>query len=136
MSEENRAVLTRLYDAVNKHSLDGFDDLVDDSFVEHEELPGLPPGKEGVKAFFSMLFGVFPDMQMIPDLMVAEGDITAAFVTVTGTHGGDFLGMPATGKSVSVHISDWMRIQDGKVVEHWGVMDMASLMQQLGAGAP
>lgn len=136
VSEENKAVLMQMYDAVNKHNLEGFDELIDDSFVEHEDLPGLPPGKEGVKAFFGMLFGAFPDLQMSPDLVTAEGDIAAAFVTVTGTQNGEFLGMAATGKSASVHLSDWMRIKDGKVVEHWGVMDMAALMQQLGAGAP
>jgi steroid delta-isomerase-like uncharacterized protein len=136
MSEENKAILTRLYDEVNKHSLDGFDDLMDDGFVEHEDLPGLPPGKEGVKAFFGMLYSAFPDLQMVPNFITAEGDIAAAFVTVTGTQNGEFMGMPPSGKSATVHISDWMRIKDGKVTEHWGVMDMASLMQQLGAGAP
>jgi predicted ester cyclase len=68
--------------------------------------------------------------------MVAESDLVAAFVTATGTHRGEFLGIPATNKSISVSVSDLMRVQNGKLTEHWGVTDMASLMQQLGASLP
>ncbi len=70
---------------------------------------------------------------MVPVHFIAEGDLVSAFVAVTATHSGEFMGIPATGKAVSANLTDWMRVQNGKVTEHWGVMDTAGLMQQLGA---
>jgi predicted ester cyclase len=83
-----------------------------------------------------MLLGAFPDLHMSTTHSISEGDLVAVFVTATGTHRGEFMGIPATGKAVSINMTDWMRVQNGKVTEHWGVMDMAGMMQQLGVGAP
>ena len=137
MSDENKALVKRLYDELNKGNLGVIDTLVEDNFVEHEEQPpGLPTGKEGVKALFAMLWGAFPDLHMTVEQMIAEGELVSAFVTMKGTQRGEFMGVPASGKAVSVPFSDLLRVQHGKVTEHWGVMDSAAMMQQLGAGAP
>jgi steroid delta-isomerase-like uncharacterized protein len=133
MSEVNKAVVQQLFDGVTSGNLDVFDKLLSDDFVEHEEMPGMPGGKEGVKSLFRMLRGSFPDLRMTASLIIAEGDLVSAFVTATGTHRGEFMGIPATGKSVSLNLTDWMRVQNGKVTEHWGVSDMGALMQQIGA---
>jgi steroid delta-isomerase-like uncharacterized protein len=137
VSEENKALVARLYEEISKGNLDALDTALDDSVVEHEELPpGIPPGKEGVKVFFGVVLSAFPDLTMTPNFMIAEGDLVTAFTTATGTHRGEFMGIPATGKTVTINLADYMRFRNGKVVEHWGVMDMASMMQQLGVGAP
>lgn len=131
MSEENKAVVRGMYEAINARNLAAMADLVDDSFVEHES-NGSDPSKAGVIAFFESVLGAFPDFKMVPQHLIAEGDLVGTFVTVTGTHQGEFMGIPATNKSASVGVADFMRVKDGKVTEHWGVTDMMSMMQQLG----
>jgi steroid delta-isomerase-like uncharacterized protein len=65
--------------------------------------------------------------------MVAEGDTVVTYKTFTGTHWGEFMGIPATGKRVTVRVMDFIRIRDGKVAEHWNIVDVAGLLAQLGA---
>jgi steroid delta-isomerase-like uncharacterized protein len=135
VSEENKAKARQLFEGIGAGNLGVIDALVEENFVEHEALPPeLPPGKEGVKAMFGMLRGAFPDLQVAIDQIVAEGDLVSAFVVFKGTHKGDFMGIPATGKPVAFNVSDLLRFKNGKISEHWGVMDMAGLMQQLGVG--
>jgi steroid delta-isomerase-like uncharacterized protein len=133
MSEANKALVRRLYDEINARNLGVFDAVVDDSFVEHED-NGLPPTKDGVKTFFETVLAAFPDFKMTPQQVIAESDLVSVYLTATGTHRGEFLGIPATNKSVSVNVFDLMRVQNGKITEHWGITDNASLMQQLGVG--
>jgi steroid delta-isomerase-like uncharacterized protein len=122
------------YERINTGDLAGFGDLLSDDFVEHEETPGFPPTKEGTLAFFEMLRSAFPDMKMAVDEVLADGAKTVARVTVTATHQGDFMGVPPTGKPVDTQIIDIMAFDDaGLVCEHWGVADMLTLMQQIGA---
>jgi predicted ester cyclase len=81
-----------------------------------------------------MLRAAFPDMRMNVDDLVDGGSKTVARVTFTGTHQGDFIGVPASGKQVDTQLIDIMRFDDaGLVCEHWGVSDMLTLMQQIGA---
>jgi steroid delta-isomerase-like uncharacterized protein len=122
------------YERINAGDLDGFAALLSEDFVEHEGGPGLPPTREGTLAFFKMMQGAFPDMQMSVDDLIAGTSKTVARVTFTGTHQGDFMGVPPSGKRVDVQIIDIMRFDNaGLVCEHWGVADMMSLMQQIGA---
>jgi steroid delta-isomerase-like uncharacterized protein len=138
MSHEE--TLRRCYELINDGDVDGFGDLLSDDFVEHEETPGLAPTKDGVKAFFRMYLAAFPDLRMEPVDVLPSGDKVVARVRATGTHTGEFMGMPATGKSVDVQLIDIMRFgDDGLVHEHWGVFDALAMMQQLGvvpAGPP
>ena len=80
-----------------------------------------------------MLITGFPDMHASIDLLVAEGDIVVGRMTTTGTHTGDFMGMPASGKSFSMSEIHIVRIVDGLAVEHWGNSDDVSMMMQIGA---
>jgi len=109
--------------------------MVADDVVDHEEgFPGQPPGKEGVKFYVNAVRTAFPDLAVkTSEPALADGDLEAAHVTLTGTHQGDFAGIPATGKSVEFSGIDIVRVQDGKVAEHWGSTDTLSLMQQIGA---
>ena len=128
------ATMRRLYELISAGDIDGFGEHLAVGFVEHEELPGLGPGKEGVKQLFHMYRAAFPDLRMEPEDVLASGDKVVARVRATGTHQGDFLGMPATGKHVDVQLIDIIRFgEDGRAVEHWGVMDSLAMMQQLGA---
>ena len=121
------------YERINSGDIEGFGALVADDFVEHEEQPDLPPTKEGVLAFFRTLQTAFPDMSMDVQDVIASGEKSVARVVITGTHRGEFMGVPPTGRRVEVQLIDIMRFDEvGLVCEHWGVMDALSLMQQLG----
>jgi steroid delta-isomerase-like uncharacterized protein len=137
---DHAATARRLYDLISAGDVDAFGELLADDFVEHEETPGLAPTKDGVKSFFRMQLAAFPDLRMAVEDVVADGSKVVARVRYTGTQHGEFMGMPATGKSVDVQLIDIFRFgDDGRVGEHWGVIDLMTMMQQLGvvpAGPP
>jgi steroid delta-isomerase-like uncharacterized protein len=129
------------YERINAGDIDGFGALVADDFVERQGGgPEFPPTKEGTLAFFRSLVQAFPDMRMTVEDLIASGAKTVARVVVTGTHKGEFMGVPPTAAHVEMQLIDIMRFDAaGLVCEHWGVADMLSLMQQLGvvpAGPP
>ena len=131
---DHAATIRRMYDLLSAGDIDGFGELIADDFVEHEETPGLEPTKEGVKQFFHMYRAAFPDLRMEPQDILASGDKVVARTRATGTNQGEFMGMPATGKSVDVQLIDIIRFgDDGLAREHWGVFDALGMMQQLGA---
>jgi predicted ester cyclase len=131
---DHAATMRITYERINAGDIAGFGDLVADDFVEHQGGPGLPAAKEGTLEFFRILLAAFPDMRMNVEDLIAGGDKTVARVKVTGTHKGEFMGVPPTGTRVDVQLIDIMRFNSaGLVCEHWGVADMLSLMQQLGA---
>ena len=130
---DSAAAIRRLYELLSAGDVDGFADLLADDFVEHEELPGLQPTKDGVKAFFHMYRAAFPDLKMEAKLVLSDGDTAVALGRATGTNQGEFMGMPATGKSVDVQLVDIIRFgDDGLAREHWGVFDQLKMLQQLG----
>jgi steroid delta-isomerase-like uncharacterized protein len=103
-----------------------------DGFVSHNTPPGLPDGVEGVKRFFAMFRGAFPDLEVAIDEIVSEGDRVAVATTMRGTHRGELLGLAPTGRRVAVTGVDIVRLEDGKIVEHRGLTDTVGLLQQLG----
>jgi steroid delta-isomerase-like uncharacterized protein len=125
--------IRRLYDLINAGDIDGFGRQLADDFVERNEVPGIPPTKEGVVQYFQMLLAAFPDLRMDVEDVIASSDKAVARVRVTGTHKGEFMGIPATDKSPAVNLIDITRFgDDGLAHEHWGVVDQLALMQQLG----
>jgi steroid delta-isomerase-like uncharacterized protein len=134
MSIDHAATARRMFDLINAGDIEGFAKHLADDFVEHEQTPGLAPTKDGVIAFFRMQRAAFPDMRMDVEDVVADGAKVVARVRYTGTHRGEFMGMPATGKRVDVQLIDMFGFDaDGRVHDHWGVMDALAMMQQLGA---
>ena len=132
--EKNLAVNKRFYDeGVNQGKLDLIDELFSVDFVEHEALPGLEPNREGVKQFFQMFRQAFPDLNFKVEFTVAKGDKVISYITISGTHNGEFMGMAATGKQINVKTIDIVRFKDGIAVAHWGVTDTMVMMEQLGA---
>ena len=131
---DHAATMRRIYDLLNAGDVDGFGDVLADDFIEHEELPGIPPTKDGTKEFFRMYLAAFPDLRMAPEDVLSSGDKVVARSRATGTHQGELMGMPATGRSIDVQLIDIIRFgDDGRAVEHWGVFDTMTMMQQLGA---
>lgn len=111
------------------------DELIADDFVDHEEpFPGQPPGKEGVVFYINAIRSAFPDLKVkTSEPALADGNLEALHGVLTGTHQGDFVGIAPTGRNVEFAGIDIIRVQDGKVAEHWGVTDTLTLMQQIGA---
>jgi steroid delta-isomerase-like uncharacterized protein len=128
------ATLEKMYERINAHDVDGLCEHLADDFVEHEETPGLAPTKDGVRQFFTMYMAGFPDLRFEVEDILASGDKVVARVRCSGTHNGEFMSMPASGKTVSVQAVDIIRFgDDGLAREHWGVFDALGMMQQLGA---
>jgi len=123
-----------MYEFINAGDLDKFFDGIADDFVEHEEGSGLEPTKAGTRQLFAMMTNAFPDLRFSAEDVLESGDKVVARARVTGTNKGDFLGIPSSGKSIDIQAIDILRFgADGLVHEHWGVMDVMSMMQQIGA---
>ena len=115
----------------NRGELGRVAEFVQTDAIDHSRPPGLPEGIEGVRMILGAIRQAFPDHDAKVIHMVAEGDLVATYKTFTGTHQGDFFGTPATGKRATIRVMDFVRYRDGKVAEHWNIVDMAGLMQQL-----
>jgi steroid delta-isomerase-like uncharacterized protein len=118
----------------DRGELERVPEFVHPAFVDHSKVPGLPDGPEGVKAILGAIRQAFPDHDAKVVQMIAEGDLVATYKTFTGTNLGTFFGAPPTGKRATIRVMDFVRYRDGKVAEHWNIVDTAGLMQQLGAG--
>jgi len=132
---EGVELIQRFYDdVIGKGDLDVVTELTADGFVDHEEgLPGQPSGLEGVKFFVNTMREAFPDIKATVGESLEEGSLASAHVTLSGTHRGEFMGVPASDKTFEIETIDIIRVADGKCAEHWGVTDTMSLMQQIGA---
>jgi len=131
---DHAATVRQFYGLISSGDIDGFGALLADDFLEHEETSGLTPTRDGVLTLFRMQLAAFPDLRMEPEDVFASGDKVVARVTLTGTHQGEFMGMPATGKRINVQLIDIIRFgDDGLAHEHLGVVDALTMMQQLGA---
>jgi len=115
------------------HDLDYIEGVLTDDFIEHNPFPGQPPGREGAKHAFQTLATAFPDLHHEIHAVVADGDEVAVHSTLRGTHQGEFMGTPATGKEVAADSIDIVRFADGLMVEHWGQFDAPALLMQIGA---
>ena len=121
----------------NERRLELIDELFAGDYVDHlERPPGVPEGLEGLRMFVSARAEAFPDLRYEVIGQYQDGDIHIGHVRVSATMTGDFLGMPATGKSATweeIHIG---RMVDGRLQEHWGVLDQLGMLQQLGFVSP
>ncbi len=132
MSERNTAIARRFLDAFNDRNVSVLKEIVADNFVDHQLPSQLLRGPEGVQTWWHVLTSAFPDCRItIEDLIACEDKIVARF-TFTGTHQGEFRGIPATGRKFSVASINIGRFKDGKLVESWGNSDALGAMQQIG----
>ena len=103
--------------------------------LDHTPMPGVAPGADGVSQVFQMLWAALPDMRVKIHQQVAEGDTVVTRKSFVGTQHGELFGVPPTGRSVHLDLIDIVRVADGKIVEHWNIVDTFGLMQQLGAAS-
>jgi steroid delta-isomerase-like uncharacterized protein len=133
VATDPKATVRRFNDEVlSQGKLDAIDEIIADDYVEHQAFPGLTPDKEGLRAFVTMFRDAFPDLSVDTVAVVAEGDEVWGHCIMSGTHTGEFMGIPPSGKKFSAPSIDRVRLRDGKAVEHWGVSDDMGMMTQLG----
>jgi predicted ester cyclase len=131
-TEQNKTNVRRIFEeGINQRNFAALDELVAPNYV-NRSFPGPVPGPEGIKAVVGMFLAGFPDMHIVVEDVVAEGDMVCTRGYFTGTHTGDFQGIPATGKSFKAGYIDMWRFEAGRAVENWAQLDMLGLMQQLG----
>jgi steroid delta-isomerase-like uncharacterized protein len=113
-----------------------FDELFADDFLDHTPQPGRTPDKAGAKELYHVLREAFPDFRAVIHWQAADGNLVTTFKTYFGTHKGEIFGVPATGREIHFETVDAMRVVDGKITEHWGVANLYSLLEQIGAWPP
>lgn len=129
MSQESKDVVRRFFEAYSRHDVEAAVAVVTEDVVNHHSTL---QGRDGFREELAYWYAAFPDVSVTVEDLVAEGDRVAARITARGTHGGEFMGMPATGKRIEVQEIDIARIEDGKIAEIWAAPDMFSALQQLG----
>ena len=131
-----KALMARIYDDIfTNGNLDLIDELLHENFVEHEELPpGIPPGREAPRAYMNLMRSAFPDFRADIQEMLQDGNKVITRAQFSGTHEGEFMGIPATGNKFAVTAVDIVEFEGDKAIGHWGVTDMAGMMRQLGVG--
>jgi predicted ester cyclase len=132
-ASENQKLVREMFDrAINKRDLTVMDEFLDPKYVNYD-MPAPEPGPGGMKALMQGFFTGFPDMCIVIEETVGEGDLVCTRGYFEGTHGGDFMGIPSTDKKVKVPYMDMWRLAEGKALENWVRIDMLGLMQQIGA---
>lgn len=133
-TEENKTIMRRIYEEViNRGNMVAADELIAADLVDHAPFPGQKPDLDGFKEAVSSFRDAFPDLHATMDDVIAEGAMVAARFTMSGTHQGEFMGIPATGNRITITGIDLARFEGGKGVEHWANQDDLGMMQQIGA---
>jgi steroid delta-isomerase-like uncharacterized protein len=136
-TEATKTIVKRITEAFNEGDMDALDPLIASDFVGHNPLsPEEIQGPEGLKGFFGAFRAAMPDIHHPRWTLIAEGDLAAIHMPITGTFTNELMGIPPNGNRVTIWMANIWRIQDGKAVEWWINMDTLSLMQQLGAVPP
>jgi steroid delta-isomerase-like uncharacterized protein len=132
-AEENKALVRRFYEEIDKGNVDAMDDLVAEDYLDHSPppFPGFAPGREGVKQAFRLFWDATPGRHQIED-QIAEGDKVVTRLTAYGVHEGDLPGIPATGRQIKMTGTVIHRIENGKLAEKWSDKDVLGFLQQVG----
>jgi steroid delta-isomerase-like uncharacterized protein len=133
--EQNAQALGKFAEAANTGKYELFDEAVAPDCVDHDPAPGQGPGPKGYRAFFTEMRTAFPDLKAELAALVADDESIAFAYTLSGTHKGPLMGIPATGKKVSIRGVQLSKFRDGKMVERWGSSDQLGMLQQLGVTA-
>jgi steroid delta-isomerase-like uncharacterized protein len=131
-TESNTAAVRRFNEAFNAGDLDGTAAVFASNAVIHNSGAPGPLNVEGFKQFGGAFLTAFPGGQLAIDDLIVDGEKVVSRVTYRGTHTGDLMGIPATGKSVTVSAIIIDQFAGGKVVESWRLFDQMAMMQQLG----
>jgi steroid delta-isomerase-like uncharacterized protein len=134
-TEANKAIIRLLFEeAFGQGNLAVLDEIIAPDQVNRGPgaLPGMPSGPEGSKMLITAYRNAFPDLHFTIDQQIAEGDTIVTRWTAHGTHNGEFAGIPPTGKTATVVGMGVDRVENGKIVESWGLFDQFGMLQQLG----
>lgn len=131
-----QSVAERFAATLSAHDIDGFAALFADDYVNHQVSAAAPPpanisAKAASVAFFKARLTGVPDLKVAIEALVADKDRVAASFVYTGTHGGSYFGVAATGRPLRFTSCDIFRVQDGLIAEHWGMGDIAGVLAQL-----
>ncbi|MEW2134157.1 ester cyclase [Streptomyces sp. NPDC005435] len=128
------SVVRRNTEEVQGHGdWDLFDELFADDFVDHTPQPGTTPDKDGVRALYQALRHGFPDFRPEIRWQIADGPMVTTYKIYRGTHRGPVLGVAPTGRSVEFETVDVMKVENGRITDHWGVGNLLKMLIQLGA---
>lgn len=132
-TERNKAMVRDLIDGLfTKGDLGAVDTYLAEDFVNHDPPFGVSPDREGMRVAAAMMREAFPDWHSDLHQLVAEGDIVVERFTARGTQQGEVMGVPPTGKTVSLPGINIFRLRDGMVVERWGRLDELGFLRQIG----
>jgi steroid delta-isomerase-like uncharacterized protein len=133
-AEESKAIMRRFWEVWEQGNVELLDELLAPEYINHTlAAPDLPSGPQGVKEVVSMFRSGIPDLKVVIEDMIAEGDKVATRYALEGIHRGEIFGVPPTGKHLSIKSMTVERLSEGKIVEHWRVTDELDMMRQLGA---
>ena len=132
MESKNELVFRKMIEeGFNNGNLDALDDLFTTNFAEHQD--GIMPANlDGLKGAIKSLRSPFPDLHLTIEDIVATGDKTWARISAHGSHLGDFMGRPPSGRPFTITVIDICRFENGRIAEHWGVADRLGQVMQLG----
>jgi steroid delta-isomerase-like uncharacterized protein len=130
--QDNINNLQQFGEAVSSGKLEALNELVSANSVDHDPAPGQVAGPKGYIDFFSKLRTAFPDLGISLEYLVADDENVSFAYTITGTHQGDFNGIPATNKRIKARGMQISRFENGKMVERWGSSDELGILKQLG----
>jgi hypothetical protein len=131
MLEESKQLVRRYYEQV-MGDLAGIEELVAPGFVDHHFPPEMPPGPAGVRKFFTgFAAGVFSDMRIEIDFLLAEGDKVDCHFVFFARHAGPFAGIEPRGNPLRLPAISTFRIANGQLAEAWEIFDSGSLLQQM-----
>jgi predicted ester cyclase len=132
--QENRAIYERFVrEVLEQGHIDLVDELIAENAVSHSPMPGQTPGREGIKHGFRQFHAAFSKLRIEIRDLIAEADKVVGHFTVSAVHSGDFMGIPATGEHVKYDEMAIVRLEGGKIVEHWSVADTFDMLQKIGA---
>jgi steroid delta-isomerase-like uncharacterized protein len=135
LPEENKAVVRRFFAALDDQDVDTVGDMLASDYRLHFD--GNPVMDRGAGiGFFSAFLAAFPDISHQVQDQLAEGDRVATRILVRGTHQKEMMGIPATGKEIAISAINMVRVDDGKIAEHWVNSDSLGMMMQLGVVPP
>ena len=130
--EQNKAIVLKFYEAFDRRDVEQGQKLMSANIVSNG-LDGIPlKGRDAVMQYGSAMFAAFPDGRHIIEEVIAEEDKVVTRGIFKGTHRGELMGIPPTGKQVTFSVVHIDRLVDGKIVEHWGLGDTMTMMQQMG----
>ncbi|MFN2561916.1 MAG: ester cyclase [Jatrophihabitans sp.] len=131
--EQNKQVVGRYYSEVlNEGRTDLLSELALTDYVEHDPLPGQGDGRDDFVARVELLRSAFAPLRFTVEDVIAEGDRVVVRWSSTGRHTGEFVGIPPTDREYTISGIDIHRLDDGRMAEHWHVVDQLSQLQQLG----